>query len=811
MGFFFRALFLGLIFFRIAEGAPPNDKIVITDWMDDDQKAQIYDLLSNPKGKSRIKAIVVTSGNVQLKAASLRQFLAGMGRDDVQVLVGTSIDLSKDSATVFAADHEYEGEPFLSANERRELNLQNGIHGGASGQLARMFKQYSESGKRLDVELLSAPTDLQLAISHDPGTASKALGDLYSMGLYSVEQNGLTPKFNAKVDRKSALALFDLLATGVFQRHFTIPTSTVQRNSGLAGGYFPEDSAKLAYRQRLTSVMQSIPVLNKTYQAGQRYRRAFLSSVARREGWPAFVAWIAGATKNPDDGAAFYTADGLVSMISQMSETQLQGAISRGEIKTRRVKAHWDGATQELVYQEDPKGALLYEFQSLPGEKFVTSLVELMEQARAQNSIQPTDQFHLRTENLPRPTPITIERDHGANPEALLLSFKNSPDDWYGLYRLLGTNRGRTALAHGGIVVEGIETTAVGDALMRALKDLGITNIEVAVSSPYSLTDAKLPNLRGEYLAYQNGLGVRAFAGLPAADRPLLTPRELFARSAAWSQQTGGRIDAIVYGQGKDFLTYANGDPALKQALRRVLVMGGARIKDGKTTLTRNWLIGQDPSHPYDHLKPWDDLGRSGVTVDILPTSEFGAALVASGTANHGNFAFNRLAGAAPGSALNRSADHARFWSASWEQIEADSFDPNYRPEQIQTSLLGVAIPDLWLMDTQMESDRVDLAHWLENPRNPISGNVNILRAPGGLRTEDYLLRLQASIDALEARREISRNGSTIPVIPSTPLEPKFHDLKITSVRKCQVAPLGVSWRPKIARLWAKLRPSNFH
>ena len=110
-----------------AYAAHPNEKVIITDLLDDDIRALVH-LLTDPEVRSSIRALVVSTGNVQLKAAIARRIVAGLGLD-TPVYAGTSTDLSANKVIAFAGNYEKEGAPLLTNAEIREVRKLNGKSG----------------------------------------------------------------------------------------------------------------------------------------------------------------------------------------------------------------------------------------------------------------------------------------------------------------------------------------------------------------------------------------------------------------------------------------------------------------------------------------------------------------------------------------------------------------------------------------------------------------------------------------------------------------------------------------------------------
>ena len=148
----------------------PNDKVIVTDLLDDDIRALI-NLFSDKKTGNTVKAIVVSTGNTQLKAEITRKIVSAFGLN-IPVYAGTSTDLANNSVTSFAANFEAEGKHILDETTRWRLKERYGESGDGAERLAALIKGHATEGKPLDVLLLTAPTDLVTAIKK--GASPKA-------------------------------------------------------------------------------------------------------------------------------------------------------------------------------------------------------------------------------------------------------------------------------------------------------------------------------------------------------------------------------------------------------------------------------------------------------------------------------------------------------------------------------------------------------------------------------------------------------------------------------------------------------------
>ncbi len=352
-----------------------------------------------------------------------------------------------------------------------------------------------------------------------------------------------------------------------------------------------------------------------------------------------------------------------------------------------------------------------------------------------------------------------VNPTHDGTRRGLVVVFKNSPDDWFALLRVLATENGREALSRGGGIVEGFETETVSRAVRSFLADLGETEIPVAAGYHCQPGEVdSISNFKGELALYKQEQGLLAFANLsPAADRFHLDASALLLRAAQNAKLDHTTLDMMLLGDGIDFFREVKKSPGLASAVSSLFVMGGGRFSpDGKTmVLSRNWLPNKE-----EVIEGLERIAASGKNVFVFSSNEFGGSLVAktSGEVGNGAVAFTKLealAGKYPAirSASNYWLNWSRIFAWAMSKTEAP-VDPNKAVDLVTISPLGLVIADDWSSGelvsgrSRLRSDAVSLAE-LATPDSQLAGQgrVHWLKRDGGQEIVPLANRFSKSID----------------------------------------------------------------
>ncbi len=723
--------FFCLIFFGNSNlfAAYPNRRIIITDVMDDDIRA-IFHLLSDFEKRKTIEAFVVTTGNVYLKAAILREIIATTGYS-VPVFEGTPTNLRDNPVTFFAGNFELEGKHVLDPQLLKDLKKLRWNKGTAAEKIKEIIARVHKSKEKLDVILLTAPIDLVEALKiTDPNLSKETFGDLFAMGLYRRNPNGpWGMPFNFQAGSESVQALFQSVDAGFFERAFHVPTDTVQEGAGLPGGYFPESIIGSELKARLAKVLEGDQQLSSHFKAAQEYGLAWWSSAGQQFGLGLTnnSRWVAGTLKNPAEATGFYVADHLPVVLSNLTDIELQKLSFKAG--TQRPLKNSDGTWAFQSVEPDAMSGGFVDLVSRDGLvkdlEFIDGLgilrihleqLEKLAEARAKNPANFFSAF-VATPNFKFSLKNEVERKSSArsNPLAnplkpqkegpLLLVFKNSPDDWLALIHLVAEPNSRKALQAGGIIVEGFDTLLQQKSVLEFLKSLGIESIPVAQGFEYSFEQInKFPNFQGEIALSQFKHSHRAFHKSDEAIDPskILTSHLLLAKIFAEAQKTNKKIDTVVLGEGMDVVNFLNSNQEFVSSLGEVAIMGGGRKgkQVGTIDFTRNWLLNRG-----EILKFWQKVAPSTQGVFVFSTSEFGATLLAEKNGDLGN-ASAAIKGLKENSAtfpaLTQVIDHWENWSRVFDWVingskKGEAFQPEKTFDVVRVSSLGVHIADAYI------------------------------------------------------------------------------------------------------------------
>ncbi len=717
-----------------ARAAAPNDVVIITDALDDDIRAIVHMLL-DPGSRNRVKAIVCSTGNVQLKTAIIRKIVKGLGLN-IPVYAGTATNLRNNSVTEFAGFLEKEGGPLLTPQERAYYSSISEKSGDGAEQLNQLIAEQAASGKVLDTLLLTAPIDLVPAMQKNPRDSQKVLGDLFTMGIWKNIGSDTDAKFvspyNTMADPESSLSLIRMVNGGFFKRAFHAPSDTIQKRTGLEGGYIPETVEGKALRQRLKDAMNQHPVLKDVFGAAQEYGLSWIHTATQRVGMGlnAHDRWVPSSFKDPEAAAGFYLADMTPTVMSMMNDSELANL----KFTPRFMTGTGNINTSRPVLES----FTLFENKQSNGQGGFLDLVELDGPAVLEKHLEAVESAPRKfpavasyRDAIPEALSFRVEEtkaivSHGKK-KNLVIIFKNSPDDWFGLLRILGTEKGRQALLNGGIIAEGFNTHEMALNIKAVLNDLGVASIPVAAGHNYTQEEiAKVPNLALEAALQNNNFSSEAFKDLPrlseqSDDGKILTPDQLIGRSAVWAEKNNTQFDAIVLGEGIDLINHVNSDAESRKRLGSLFVMGGGRMaqKDGvnQFSFTRNWL-----PHEAVVVPGLNQLGKEGKNIWTFSSDEFGGSLVAATEENVGNAetAFNRLKELSRIPGINSISKHWENWSknVAWffkDKKEGLPFDPQKPVAKVTISPLGLVIADEYVKgelengSSPIQYDAIDL------------------------------------------------------------------------------------------------------
>ena len=767
---FFQTVLLLLTVFQfaqVADAAWPNSKLVITDLLDDDIRALIH-LLSDPKTENTIEAIAVSTGNTELKAEIARNIVFKFGKS-IPIFVGSSTDLSDNPVTHFAANFEAEGRHILDEHLRWFLKERYGESGTAAVQIYNLMKSHSPNN-RLDVLCLTAPLDLVQAIQMGPEQAKQSLGDLFVMGLYKkTAADRLISPFNTMANPKSVFELMHLFQSGIFEKIYHVPSDMVQLRSGLPGGYFPEDYEGKILRAKLTRIMEKHSSLDVILTAAKEYGISWWSSAAQQfgTGLTTDSRWISPTLKDVKESAGFYIADTIPALLSNLDKQQLNRLDTNNTYVLPPVNSESLNLSQPFFFDLHQVSTIqplrpFIDLYSYDGKTALKEHLELLEQASDQMHGMQFTSTHL---NINPETKLNaLVTEHHLHTKGLVLTFKNSPDDWFALVRVISTQKGRAALAMGGVICEGFETKAQATVVKLVLEKLGLDEILVAAGYEYTEKDvAGISNFKGELAFYKYKQAFRAFDHLPGVRESLiekvLTPEALLIEAEHKSKQANTELDLMILGEGIDIFNYAIEHPQFLKIIDKAYLMGGGRLlANQKINFTRNWIV-----HRTEILKGIEQMGQAGVKAYVFSTNEFGGMLVArtDGPIGNGSVAFSALeefSNREP--VIHAISQHWMNWTRSFDWIikgEVESFDPDLPLNTVTISPLGLHIADAWSADFievkkpdwQLEEFSSLTLLSESEVKKAVHTNAFWIKQKGGQKIEPLSLRFKHAIEKL--------------------------------------------------------------
>ncbi len=755
---------LSLVFSLTAKAVPPNKTVIVTDLLDDDIRA-IVQVLADSETRGSIAAIVVSTGNTELKTAVAAKIVSGLGLT-IPVCTGTSTDLASNPVTSFAANYELEGKPILSDFEIEKIKEQNGMAGNGSEKLNDLFEKAVRANVKLNVLLLTAPTDFVKAIKANEEVARTAIGDVFSMGFYKENKNGqLMAPYNTMADPNSVISLLRLYNKGIIERLFHVPSDTIQLRSGLPGGYFPENKMGDDLRERIKRAMEANPILAQILGAAQEYGYNWRHSATQQfgVGLGSGDRWVPSSFQNPDRAAGFYLADTIPAVTAMMSKQEL----STLNLRMRKIAGPKFGTNLKKTFQftEPQEGRDIFDLVEFDGLGTLDKHAKVMEGAV---QFSPTKAYYsIATNESKAPkTPNTKDyRRSGKSRKSLVLVFKNSPDDWFALLRMVSTKAGRSALESGGIIAEGFRTQEMKVSLIKFLSSIGVTRIPIAAGHQYSKGEIEsIPNFKGELAFVELMQSERAFSTLPMPASSINTndfsPSEIVKRAAAWADKNSATVDAIVLGEGIDLIRTVTENPELVERIENLYVMGGGRYEaeSGKIVLSRNWL-----PHTQEIIDGLEKFGNAGKKVYVFSSNDFGGSIVSSTEENLGNgkTAFKSLINAAKSHAgMKALENHWINWARTFDWIfqpadKRPTFDANSTVKNVSTSPLGLSIAEQWLLGeletrrSDLRQEEVALANLVANRDKGVSGEqtgVVWLRPHGQLEVVPLAHRFGISV-----------------------------------------------------------------
>ncbi len=699
-------------------GAYPNHKIVVTDVLDDDLRA-IVNLMTDPKTKDTVSAFVVSTGNTELKSEVLRQVLTSLGHPKIPVLAGTSTNLNANSVTAFAGNFELEGKHILPEDVRSKL-LGSSKSGSAPQEIIDLL---AKSQGRTDFLLLTAPTDIVAAYKADPAILKQKAGDLISMGLYKeVTKDGsphLVAPYNAMADPYATRSLFDILGDGVFQNHYHVPSDTVQLRSGLPGGYFPSDEAGKALKLKLGEIMSRNEGLKAIFTAAKEYGHSWRDYATRvfGVGLNNYDRWVPSSFTNPSEAAGFYFADTIPTVMSNYTT----GELAKLTIQERQVMTpSIADPTKSFEFQISPNGRrAVKDVVSFDGMSILTHYFSQLEEW-SQHAPKPTlvRQIASKTSDSSLPPSsgkVSTAFESDGRPRALVMTVKNSPDDWFALVKTVSTPAGREALQRGGVIAEGFEPTTLARAVHAVLTELGIKDVPIAVGYAYSPGEVdSIPNFNGERTLYRENQGYEAFGDLlkKYANDPKArskAPSEVLEGARQWTAKNNGLIDLVILGEGIDSSTIITENKAnYGGRIGNVYVMGGGRLgASGKFVLTRNWA--REGSKALEKIRDLSSLNDGRVFA--FSSDQFGGALIARGeptpqqaaTGNAVKVQEALESASIKSRAVKAITRHWENWSRVFSQIggvlKGEPFQPKKAVDVLTISPLALHIQDAWQLN----------------------------------------------------------------------------------------------------------------
>lgn len=675
-----------------------NNLIIFTDVLDDDIRAILH-ILGNEEGRKKLEAVVVTSGNARLKARVVENIIEGFGFK-IPVYVGTSSNLLSSNVTSFAGNFEREGVGLVESKELGKLKKEyesrdNKFKENIPKELKKHFIKALAEGRKIDCIVLTAPTDIVGFVRENRNLSKKVMGNLFGMGFYKKRNELLVAPYNTMVDPASVEELFRLFNEGFFENIYHLPSDTIQQRSDLPSGYFPLDHQR---RFDLEKSMIDNPLLKAVFYSAREYHLSWQNSALKEigVGFNDFNRWVPSTFMSASEAIAFYFADTVPVDLALMSERDLFAlkAVSRGvtfnstnlEFKEQReIRKLFDIQRVDGLFVLDRHIKAIEKLsQIMPSKSFLKILGEIRGQ-RAFHFLPP--EIYKRSYNRP-----------------LILIFKNSPDDWFGLMNILSDPNGSDALERGGIIVEGFSTVEVAKSVLFMLEEFGFEE-KISVASGYGYKEnevEEIPNFTGERALYEMNEGTKAFQKyLPSiSDKKITTPQ--FILDSAFSDNSF--VDAVILGEGVDFFEYLNENPALYKKVSSAYIMGGGRLQSsGELKLSRNWLV-----HTSLILGGIKKLEDSKSKVFVFSSDRFGGSIIAHkakesiGTGVGTQEGLNLVQGKFL--SIKAVVDHTSNWSRVFSWLLGDkgkkagvNFDPSKEMETISFSPLGVTICDLYM------------------------------------------------------------------------------------------------------------------
>ncbi len=768
---------------HVAIAASPNNKVVFTDVLDDDIRALAH-MLSRQGSNTSVKAIVVSTGNVYLKAAVAKRIVQGFGLD-IPIFVGTATDLGSNPVTRFAAKYELEGKPLLTDSEIIRLRKLDGKSGNASTRIQQLFKKSDAINQQLDIVLLTSPIDLVKAVNSNQNLGRRVLADVFAMGFYKENNLGeLIAPYNTMAEPSSVIEFLRLYTEdNIFKNVFHVPSDTVQKRAHLDGGYIPHDAFGKQIKLRIKTALQKNPFLSTIFAAAQEYGLSWRNAASQQfgHGFEKNDMWVRDSIQPPEEAAGFYLADTIPVSLSENSEAEL----AKLKFKRTSVMGPAFGAdlNQPFKFVRTESKRELLDLVDFDGPATLQEHTRRLEGASA---IQPSNNFS-------QPLLINITKDDEGikyydatdrQLKAMVLVFKNSPDDWFALLRLASTESGRRALENGGVIVEAFQTETVRKNVISFLHTLGVDSIPVAAGYQYTNGEtASIGNFVGENALNEFGEATRAFNKLSYPNsginiEKIYNADEIIERSNAWAKKYGKKVDAVILGEGIDLFRAFKKSPLLVNNFENFYVMGGGRLKPGTTSnefdLSRNWL-----PHSDEVLTTLDNIGRYGKNVFIFSSQDFGGLIIAGTDSNLGNgkaalSALDELASHHEG--LRALREHWVNWARVYEWVLRPSseqqtkgpFDPNKKIALATTSPLALAITDEWLLGelelgtSKIEKQNVSLTALATSHKFQVSNDrtgVFWLR-PKNMEVVALTQRFGMSIDAI-GRSSLAKKVST--------------------------------------------------
>jgi len=728
---------------------PGRDLVIETDLLDDDRRA-LLDLFLDKNVKDRIKLIVVSTGNAHLKAAELQQMVYGLNLK-IKVVAGEATDVTTNPVTSFAGGVDNEGKWLLTQAQIERLTKPAVAKTSGKGAevLKTLANQYAAEGNKLDVLLLTAPKVVGKYAAGNEDTAKKAFGNLFGMGFWKKNRDGsVVAPFNFRAGDVESQQLMEAYQKGVFDNFYHVRTDVVQNNSGLPGGFVPEDGA---LRNSLERAMNGNEFLRRSLDAAREYGLSWINWSVKNLGLgnTDSTRWVPSSWKSPSAAHGFYYADMAPSQLVKLPQAELD------KLKTSRINH-----TPELhpPVGQAPVGTVSFkpgtreviDVEEVDGLKALKEHIKLVLAAR---NIVPTDSRYNKSTDFVHVDPKDSELKAASliRKRALVISFKNAPDDWMGLLHIVNTEEGRRALERGGVVVEGFQTEAVAKSVRAVLNELGMGKVSVALGHEYQPGEIDaIPNLQFERTIYEVGEGSKAFEHLEHTT-PLaaMKPEELVDKALAWANREQGKVDAVILGEGVDVLKALAESPN-GEGVGSLFLMGGGRPVDANDlskgfVKTRNWL--RKPAEIFSAL---GKLATHGVKSYVFSSDQFGGSMVAKTDRNLGNgevmFAeLDRLG--IDSKVLGAIRDHWERWSRvnaffgrrmqikDEAERKALKFDPNAPVDLLTTSPIGLHIADTWVRgqlengkETEIKGAKTNLEAYLSGgPKAGEEGSPNVV------------------------------------------------------------------------------------